>query len=81
MASGDNGRTLPKFGEWDAKDPASAEGFTMIFNKARDNKKNGGGTTSKTVISQKTQNQKHEASKKNHKYEFPRKKAWSCFAF
>ena len=22
---------LPKFGEWDVSDPASAEGFTVIF--------------------------------------------------
>ncbi|KAK8644053.1 hypothetical protein V6N13_013326 [Hibiscus sabdariffa] len=36
------GRPLPKFGEWDVNDPASAEGFTVIFNKARDEKKTGG---------------------------------------
>jgi len=34
-----NGRALPKFGEWDVNDPASAEGFTVIFNKAIDEKK------------------------------------------
>ena len=33
------GRPLPKFGEWDVNNPASAEGFTVIFNKARDEKK------------------------------------------
>ncbi|CAN1193978.1 Protein NOI4, partial [Linum perenne] len=38
----DAGRPLPKFGEWDVNDPASAEGFTVIFNKARDEKKTGG---------------------------------------
>ncbi|RVW50074.1 hypothetical protein CK203_011999 [Vitis vinifera] len=38
----DNGRPLPKFGEWDVNDPASAEGFTVIFNKARDEKRTGG---------------------------------------
>ncbi|KAJ4981020.1 hypothetical protein NE237_031857 [Protea cynaroides] len=37
----DKGRPLPKFGEWDVNDPASAEGFTVIFNKARDEKKTG----------------------------------------
>ncbi|KAA8526629.1 hypothetical protein F0562_008168 [Nyssa sinensis] len=36
------GRPLPKFGEWDVNDPASAEGFTVIFNKARNEKKTGG---------------------------------------
>ncbi|XP_038691832.1 protein NOI4-like [Tripterygium wilfordii] len=40
--SEDKGRPLPKFGEWDVNDPASAEGFTVIFNKARDEKKTGG---------------------------------------
>lgn len=30
---------MPKFGEWDVNNPASAEGFTVIFNKARDEKK------------------------------------------
>ncbi|PNX78341.1 RPM1-interacting protein 4-like [Trifolium pratense] len=35
----DKGRPLPKFGEWDVNNPASAEGFTVIFNKARDEKK------------------------------------------
>ncbi|KAM2046900.1 hypothetical protein ACFX1T_005634 [Malus domestica] len=38
----EKGRGLPKFGEWDVNDPASAEGFTVIFNKARDEKKTGG---------------------------------------
>ncbi|KAL6652010.1 hypothetical protein ACP70R_010935 [Stipagrostis hirtigluma subsp. patula] len=36
------GRPLPKFGEWDVKNPASAEGFTVIFQKARDEKKTAG---------------------------------------
>ncbi|CAD5181722.1 unnamed protein product [Musa acuminata subsp. malaccensis] len=39
--SQDKGRPLPKFGEWDVNDPASAEGFTVIFKKARDEKKTG----------------------------------------
>merc|ERR1712137_114032 len=38
----DKGRPLPKFGEWDVKNPASAEGFTVIFQKARDDKKTTG---------------------------------------
>ncbi|OWM81370.1 hypothetical protein CDL15_Pgr007408 [Punica granatum] len=32
--------------EWDVNDPASAEGFTVIFNKASDEKKTGGTTES-----------------------------------
>ncbi|CAL5392495.1 unnamed protein product [Camellia sinensis] len=42
MQPREKGRPLPKFGEWDVNDPASAEGFTVIFNKARDEKKTGG---------------------------------------
>ncbi|KAK9006106.1 hypothetical protein V6N11_035152 [Hibiscus sabdariffa] len=42
MSEENKGRPLPKFGEWDVNDPASAEGFTVIFNKARDEKKTGG---------------------------------------
>ncbi|XP_048434212.1 protein NOI4 isoform X1 [Pyrus x bretschneideri] len=38
----EKGVPLPKFGEWDVNDPASAEGFTVIFNKARNEKKTGG---------------------------------------
>ncbi|MFS7921769.1 putative RPM1-interacting protein 4/NOI4 [Helianthus anomalus] len=38
----DKGPPLPKFGDWDVNDPASAEGFTVIFNKARNEKKTGG---------------------------------------
>uniref|UniRef100_A0ACD5ZMK2 Uncharacterized protein n=1 Tax=Avena sativa TaxID=4498 RepID=A0ACD5ZMK2_AVESA len=32
------GRTIPKFGQWDVNNPASADGFTVIFSKARDEK-------------------------------------------
>ncbi|KAK9077415.1 hypothetical protein SSX86_005752 [Deinandra increscens subsp. villosa] len=38
----EKGPPLPKFGDWDVNDPASAEGFTVIFNKARNEKKTGG---------------------------------------
>ncbi|KAL3503634.1 hypothetical protein ACH5RR_038083 [Cinchona calisaya] len=44
----EKGQPLPKFGEWDVNDPASAEGFTVIFNKARDEKKTGGKPESPT---------------------------------
>ncbi|XP_057486357.1 protein NOI4-like isoform X2 [Actinidia eriantha] len=48
MKTADKGSPLPKFGEWDVNDPASAEGFTVIFNKARDEKKTGGKPESPT---------------------------------
>lgn len=38
----EKGQPLPKFGDWDVNDPSSAEGFTVIFNKARNEKKTGG---------------------------------------
>lgn len=44
----DRGRPLPKFGEWDVNNPASAEGFTVIFSKARDEKKTKGNSRSST---------------------------------
>ncbi|KAM7471483.1 hypothetical protein LguiA_009666 [Lonicera macranthoides] len=39
MAPPEEGRPLPKFGEWDVNDPASAEGFTQRFNKAREERR------------------------------------------
>lgn len=30
--------SVPKFGEWDEKDPRLAEGFTVIFNKVKEEK-------------------------------------------
>lgn len=42
MGNNEKDQPLPKFGEWDVNDPASAEGFTVIFNKARNEKKTGG---------------------------------------
>ncbi|KAL7094911.1 hypothetical protein ACP275_11G134700 [Erythranthe tilingii] len=41
MATQEKGRQLPKFGEWDVNNPASADGFTVIFAKARDEKNSG----------------------------------------
>lgn len=43
------GRSLPKFGEWDVKNPATADGFTVIFQRARDDKKTTAGP-GKSVI-------------------------------
>lgn len=40
----ENERTLPKFGDWDVNDPASAEKFSVIFKRARDEKKSGRST-------------------------------------
>lgn len=63
----ENDRPLPKFGEWDVNDPASADGFTVIFNKARDEKKTGGGGGNVTSPS------KYSAPKKTGNYKYPQK--------
>ncbi|KAL3619958.1 hypothetical protein CASFOL_034870 [Castilleja foliolosa] len=36
--SPDRSSTVPKFGAWDETDPASAEGYTQIFNRVREEK-------------------------------------------
>ncbi|GAV70719.1 AvrRpt-cleavage domain-containing protein [Cephalotus follicularis] len=40
--SPEKGAAVPKFGAWDENNPASADGFTHIFNKVRE-ERNGGG--------------------------------------
>ncbi|KAI9125627.1 hypothetical protein K1719_003045 [Acacia pycnantha] len=76
MSSQEQGRPLPKFGEWDVNDPASAEGFTVIFNKARDEKKTGGTSgrhsSSRRIDSQKDDKKKRTTSSNS-------KRRWFCF--
>ncbi|KAE8673093.1 transaldolase-like [Hibiscus syriacus] len=38
----DEGAAVPKFGDWDENNPASADGYTHIFNKVREERNNGG---------------------------------------
>lgn len=38
MCQPEKGAAVPKFGEWDENNPASADGFTHIFNKVREEK-------------------------------------------
>lgn len=65
----ENRRPLPKFGEWDVNDPGSADGFTVIFNKARDEKKCGGGS-SKSILKDddRRENVEHKYPKKVYKF-------------
>lgn len=37
----DKGAAVPKFGEWDESNPSSADGFTHIFNKVREERQTG----------------------------------------
>lgn len=36
----DQGVAVPKFGEWDESNPRSADGYTHVFNKVREEKLN-----------------------------------------
>ncbi|GKV33919.1 hypothetical protein SLEP1_g42356 [Rubroshorea leprosula] len=40
--SPDKGAAVPKFGDWNENDPASADGYTHIFNKVREERNSGG---------------------------------------
>ncbi|XP_010044515.1 protein NOI4-like [Eucalyptus grandis] len=73
MSAQEEGRPLPKFGEWDVNDPASAEGFTVIFNKAREEKKGGGSAESVT-----SQSKYGGSCKENDKRKYSIKKKWFC---
>ena len=37
----ETGSAVPKFGDWDEKDPSTGEGFTDIFEKVREEKQSG----------------------------------------
>ncbi|OVA01637.1 Pathogenic type III effector avirulence factor Avr cleavage site [Macleaya cordata] len=37
----DKGPAVPRFGDWDENDPSSADGYTHIFNKVREEKQGG----------------------------------------
>lgn len=50
------GRPLPKFGEWDVNNPASADGFTVIFAKAKDDKGGAAANGGKQANNSKQQN-------------------------
>jgi hypothetical protein len=39
----EKGAAVPKFGAWDENNPASAEGFTHIFDKVREERQTGAG--------------------------------------
>jgi hypothetical protein len=43
MLQPDKGAAVPKFGDWDVSNPASADGYTHIFNKVREERQGGAG--------------------------------------
>ncbi|RRT37717.1 hypothetical protein B296_00046506, partial [Ensete ventricosum] len=70
----EKGQPLPKFGEWDVNNPASAEGFTVIFNKARDEKKTGGNSGASS-----TPPRNIGGLRPDDTYHYPRKsRKWFC---
>ncbi|XVF15999.1 hypothetical protein REPUB_Repub09cG0204500 [Reevesia pubescens] len=71
-ASADKERPLPRFGEWDVNDPATAEGFTLIFSKASNQKK---AAAKASGIGNNTPSKKrYQDSDDKHNY----KKKWLC---
>ncbi|CDY45739.1 BnaC02g42430D [Brassica napus] len=78
MVQENKGRPLPKFGEWDVNNPASAEGFTVIFSKASDEKKtkkaSGNSRVSTPHINQSSGHNNHHDNSQNSK-----SKKWLCF--
>ncbi|XP_059295290.1 protein NOI4 [Lycium barbarum] len=74
MNSQEKGRPLPKFGEWDVNNPASADGFTVIFAKARDDKKASGSA----APTQAPRND-YAYGQPNPYQQEPRKKRFCCF--
>ncbi|KAF5194712.1 Rpm1-interacting protein [Thalictrum thalictroides] len=67
----EKGAPLPKFGEWDVNDPASADGFTVIFNKARNEKKTG-------VKSDSPEKEESSSFKPGMDSSKPQAKKWFC---
>ncbi|KAI4387722.1 hypothetical protein MLD38_000132 [Melastoma candidum] len=69
------GRSLPKFGEWDVNNPASADGFTVIFSKARDEKKSNAAGMSGQISQRGDNTQRRPRDPPTP----PQKKGWCCF--
>ncbi|XP_016450181.1 protein NOI4-like [Nicotiana tabacum] len=77
MTSQEKGQPLPKFGEWDVNDPASADGYTVIFANARDEKKATGTAASSAPAS----SPRAEATSRQNDscQQDPTKKRFCCF--
>ncbi|KAG8061778.1 hypothetical protein GUJ93_ZPchr0003g17137 [Zizania palustris] len=62
----ERGSAVPKFGEWDEKDPSTGEGFTDIFEKVREEKQSGTGnapaTTNEADYIKRYQRSKYEST-------------------
>lgn len=62
--SPDKGAAVPKFGDWDENNPSSADGYTHIFNKVREERQTGAATRVPGMASEPSYqtNRKHSTS-------------------
>ncbi|KAJ9176591.1 hypothetical protein P3X46_011887 [Hevea brasiliensis] len=67
--SPDKGAAVPKFGEWDENNPASADGYTHIFNKVREERQ---------IEAGKVPGMPTESSMSNTRKETPSNSSKSC---
>lgn len=67
----EKGRPLPKFGEWDVNNPASADGFTVIFAKARDENKSTGSAGAPQPPPRRDTGPQHQQSSEEPQKVFP----------
>ncbi|RVW20696.1 RPM1-interacting protein 4 [Vitis vinifera] len=60
----DKGAAVPKFGDWDENNPSSADGYTHIFNKVREERQTGAATRVPGMASEPSYqtNRKHNTS-------------------
>ncbi|GLU21757.1 hypothetical protein SLE2022_378760 [Rubroshorea leprosula] len=81
MSSSSNreSRPLPRFGQWDERNPASFNEFTVIFEKARDERKTSGAAGSEILTPDRSESlQKYNGyEEKTSKFKNLKKK-WFC---
>ncbi|KAK3224447.1 hypothetical protein Dsin_011472 [Dipteronia sinensis] len=74
--------SLPKFGEWDVNNPASAEGFSVIFAKASDEKRAGSSHHRQYEKGNVSSQRRYDSSKrifdKNDKNNYSVKRLFCC---
>ena len=71
---------LPKFGEWNVNDPAAGDGYTVVFTKARDEKKAKGtiGNPPPPPPPAPVNKNMRPSRARNQSYDHRSKKKWTC---
>ncbi|WCJ33168.1 RPM1 interacting protein 4 [Euphorbia peplus] len=72
----DESTAVPKFGAWDENNPGSGDGYTVIFNKVKEERHGGGGSSKPSHLS----NQNSKSNSQKH-YTNHNSKAVSCFCW